>query len=77
MLVGYARVSTTEQKLDRHTDVREKAGGEKRYQDTLSVADAVIEAHQTAGRYVGDTVARDRGAVACNALACRPWDAPH
>ena len=77
MLVGYARVSTTEQKRDRHTDAREKAGGEKRSQETLSVADAVLEAHQTAGCYGEETVACDSGAVAGKALACRPWNAPH
>lgn len=36
MLVGYARVATTEQQLALQTDARDKAGGDKRYQDTVS-----------------------------------------
>ena len=40
MLVGYARVSTTDQRLDLQTDALQKAGCERQYHDTISGAKA-------------------------------------
>jgi DNA invertase Pin-like site-specific DNA recombinase len=59
VLVGYARVSTTDQRLDLQTDALQKAGCARQYHDTLSGAKADRPGLRDMLDYVreGDTVA--------------------